>query len=516
MELKTILSVFIIFLSTSLLNSQETINPDSLLKKELPVLFDLYNAKLEKQRAHYIFAVDISSSMRPYEATVKNNIVAFIKALPDGDEVTLVQKASTANTDFISFRNTVMNDNTRQQLEITLRNISFNQTGSDGYKMTEKIIESITQTGSSTLVYVFLFTDFEYWTHENRYNKNAVNWQSLKNTLSKYKNNRSIYATGLRLPFNVNQSAVYEHELISIFPRINFISVSDSQMLNRWFANTKANILRDKLKYIVENELKDTLVNVNLSVNTDGIVNLQIDCTNFDFIQSIELIDATISNQDFVFTTKLPLTVNKNGTYKIGRLQFKSTIVPFFHTFEDSFALQTKIHTNAENEIILLGLDNMLYNNHSPIIQKISKRIFTFYIPFWLTITLLTIITIYVLLVFYAIHKNKKIFISGTFTVRDSNYNEIAKGTIVKLSMYQIGIGVQNKNSLYVQNADWRFSYKVQKYNPLFFWKKHHFIILAEEGRIMYDNKTLSKGQSKAIPKYTNIETEHHKIIWNQ
>jgi len=515
MKSQSVFFIFFIFVLTSL-QSQTLVSPDSLLKKELPILFELYNEKLENQRAHYIFAIDVSSSMSSYETIVKRNIVDFIKALPDGDEITLVKKASTENTDFISFRNTVVNTNTRNQLEITLKNLSFNEIGSDGYKMTEKIIESISQTGSSNLVYVFLFTDFEYWTNENRYNKDAVNWRALQSRLSQYKNNRSIYATGLRLPFDVNKIAVYENELITIFPQINFISVSDSEMLNRWFANTKANILRDKLKYIVEKEITDTLVKVRISVNIDGVVNIKLDYNDFDFIQSIEILDGIISNQDFAFVKKMPLIINKNSKYKIGSLKYKRIMFPFFQTYNDSLVIQTKIHTNVESEMTILGLDYLLYNNHIPKSQKISSTIFTFYIPFWLAVLLILIFAIYFLLILRAIIKNNKIYISGTFTVRDSNYNEIAKGTIVKLFNYQIGIGVQNKNSLNVQNVDWRFSYKVQKYNPLFFWKKNNFVIIVEEGRVVHDKIRLSKGHSKAIAKYTNIETEHHKITWNQ
>ena len=70
--------------------------------RDYPNLFEMYGVNsLEKQKAHYIFAIDVSSFMKTNLEVIKPMIKEFIKALPDGDQVTLIRKSSTENTVFV-------------------------------------------------------------------------------------------------------------------------------------------------------------------------------------------------------------------------------------------------------------------------------------------------------------------------------------------------------------------------------------------------------------------------------
>ena len=53
------------------------------MKQDYPGLMSLYGDRIAGQKAHYIFVVDVSSSMLPYESTVKTNILQFLE-LTDG------------------------------------------------------------------------------------------------------------------------------------------------------------------------------------------------------------------------------------------------------------------------------------------------------------------------------------------------------------------------------------------------------------------------------------------------
>jgi hypothetical protein len=53
-------------------------NPEELVKKDFPKLYAKYGNSLKQQKARYVFAIDISNSMKPYEAAVKSNIKNFI------------------------------------------------------------------------------------------------------------------------------------------------------------------------------------------------------------------------------------------------------------------------------------------------------------------------------------------------------------------------------------------------------------------------------------------------------
>ena len=96
---KVIVAILSVILLTFTANAQTS--AEMSMRNDYPNLMNKYGGLLEQQNAHYIFAVDVSSSMRQYEATVKENFLAFINAIPDGDQVTLIRMADKAHTDYV-------------------------------------------------------------------------------------------------------------------------------------------------------------------------------------------------------------------------------------------------------------------------------------------------------------------------------------------------------------------------------------------------------------------------------
>ena len=141
--INNIFTGFIFFISILTINAQ---SPDELVKRDFPKLCAKYGNSLKQQKARYVFAIDISNSMKPYESAVKTNIKNFISALPEGDFVTIIQKCGTAETDFI-FSNQPVNASTKSTIFNYIDAIKFDRIGSDGFKMTDKIIEALNQTG---------------------------------------------------------------------------------------------------------------------------------------------------------------------------------------------------------------------------------------------------------------------------------------------------------------------------------------------------------------------------------
>ena len=138
--------------------------------------------------------------------------------------------------------------------------------------MTSKIIEAMNQTGSSDdMKYVFMFTDFEYWTKENQFNKNVVQWASIGKKLKGKDGFLKVY--GLELfqkgGTNIRQDAVYKDELEQIFGNVEYVSGNNSSFLNTWFNNTKANILNDRLQYVMKR--KTDKQNATLILKASGL-----------------------------------------------------------------------------------------------------------------------------------------------------------------------------------------------------------------------------------------------------
>ncbi len=247
-------------------------SPEEMVKKDYPKLYNDFKSEVGSQKARYVFAIDISNSMKPYEAAVKANLQNFVNALPDGDFVTIIQMASMQETRSI-VDNQPVNASTRKLILSYISGLNFNKVGSDGYTMTSQIIESMNQTGSSDdMKYVFMFTDFEYWTNENQFNKNAVQWPTLG---KKLKGKEGLKVYGLELfqkgGSNIRQDAVYKDELKQIFGNVEYVSGNNSSFLNTWFNNTKANILSDRLQYVLKR--KTDKQNAALILKASGLGN---------------------------------------------------------------------------------------------------------------------------------------------------------------------------------------------------------------------------------------------------
>jgi hypothetical protein len=280
-------------------------SPEELVKKDFPKLYAKYGNSLKQQKARYVFAIDISNSMKKYESAVKSNIKNFISALPEGDFVTIIQKCGTSETDFI-FSNQPVNSTTKSTIFSYIDAIKFDKIGSDGFKMTDKIIEALNQTGSSgDMKYVFMFTDFEYWTKNNQFNKNVENWKSLKTKFEQTQKGNYVSVTGLRLALSqgVKGSAVYETELKDIFGRVDILPSPNPVFLSTWFNNTKANILRDRLTYVIGKLARKEKQTIALSTKSENGKPAIILSKNSVF-QKATLTDASLKEVNDIYNSR--------------------------------------------------------------------------------------------------------------------------------------------------------------------------------------------------------------------
>jgi len=262
------LLLIVVFVAPMYLQAQ---TPDEMVNKDYPKLYNDFKSEVGGQKARYVFAIDISNSMKLHESAVKTNIKNFINALPDGDFISIIQMASTQETRSI-VENQPVNASTRELILSYITGLSFNKVGSDGFTMTSKIIEAMNQTGSSDdMKYVFMFTDFEYWTNENQYNKNAVQWASLAKKIKSKDGFLKVY--GLELfqngGANIRKEAVYKEELRQIFGKVEYVRGDNSSFLNTWFNNTKANILSDRLQYVLNRKTEKE--NATLILKASGL-----------------------------------------------------------------------------------------------------------------------------------------------------------------------------------------------------------------------------------------------------
>ena len=243
-----LLSLLLLFISGGVLAQ----TPEERVMQDYPKLYNEFKAEVGGQKAHYIIAIDISSSMKSMEVSVKSNLKNFISALPDGDKITLIQMADKAETKIVNLTDyTEINSGTRSGIISYIASLKFKRdgetgNGSDGFTMTKLITDGLKKPGSSAdMKYVFIFSDFEYWSSKNNYNKNAESWTSLK---SKNVNESRAKVFGLIIKKPTRPGAVYESELKDIFKDFSKVSCPDDpSILNQWFNTKKSEILYDRL-----------------------------------------------------------------------------------------------------------------------------------------------------------------------------------------------------------------------------------------------------------------------------
>lgn len=258
------LTLMLTFISGMLLAQ----SPEERVMQDYPKLYIDFKSEVGAQKAHYIISIDISSSMKSMEASVKNNLKNFVSALPDGDKITLIQMADKAETKIVNLTDyTEINSSTRSGIISYIANLKFKKDGetgdgSDGFTMTKLITDGLKKPGSSAdMKYVFIFSDFEYWSSKNKYNKNAESWASLKSKIVK-ESRAKVFGLIIKEPAKVG--AVYERELKDIFTDFSKVSCPDDPaILNQWFNTKKSEILYDRLaEYLtkkIENQ-KDSLI----------------------------------------------------------------------------------------------------------------------------------------------------------------------------------------------------------------------------------------------------------------
>lgn len=247
------------------------------MQKDYPGLMALYGDRIASQKAHYVFVVDVSSSMRPYEAVVKSNFLQFLDAVPDGDQVSLVRMSDEKHTGFVGLlKCTPLDASTRTSIREVVNGLTFNKNGapedgSDGYTMAKCVIDAINVVGSNDLTFVYMLTDFEYWTHKNGYDKGREDWAALTALLPESKvKGMCKYGIELTTGATLKQSAIFKNELDRIFGPVEYQAVGSAALLANWFSHVATGVMSVKLNSLLKEDWHAVEESMQSSVSVSG------------------------------------------------------------------------------------------------------------------------------------------------------------------------------------------------------------------------------------------------------
>jgi hypothetical protein len=491
--------VVVLLLCNTFSNAQQT--PEDIIKKDYPNLYELYADSIGKQSAHYIFVIDVSSFMRTNLQVLKPMIIDFVNALPNGDQVTLIRKSSTERTGFVGgITNLSINSSTKNHIRDVLHSDEFavQNAGSDGYTATAKVIDAITMPESSNLVFVFMFTDFEYWTNTNNCYKNAEDWNALKGKLAPFisNNGRVVLPYAIFFPDNPQtcsgKDADYREDLIDIFGSLSQPPTHNSDVLKNWFSQMKTNILAYRMKFLIYKDLTELVIKASLRVENDGIY--------ADLTYAEELKILSLYKGYKVKITDYPESLNNVflscDTISLGCEQVKlfsrnndyKPIFPKFLTLtgEVSFELTPVINCNDQVDM-LNQLDNLVKLNYiTPIEFKENlpeKTYFLHILPGWLDILIISLILAWITC--FLITKIKKITrnwqVSVSWRDKAGNHKHVSED-FYHAKQFSIGSDGSSHYHLDVPGASWKIKIETRNNCPCKLWKKAGYYFIVEYG----------------------------------
>lgn len=226
-----------------------------LLSKDFPTLNSIYKA--DSKRADYIIVLDQSGSMKSYWQNVKNGVSALIKSLPNEDYVSVLGFSSECQSLVVPRK---LNESSKNELISQITQIP-NPTGrkTDLFEAIDKTLDEVNRPNSNELKFVFFLTDYIN-DPPNNTKWNSTNIHLLKEKYLRVvdQSERLLKLYALQLPLDIEAGKDYE-KFANIFHSIASPIFLNQNTLIEWFERLRTEIEREKLRLLVEKDLKNTI-----------------------------------------------------------------------------------------------------------------------------------------------------------------------------------------------------------------------------------------------------------------
>lgn len=369
----------------------------TLLQKDFPVLNKVYQA--ENKRADYIIVIDQSGSMKNYWSNVKRGISALINSLPNEDYVSILGFSAMCQPLVVPRRLESVSKNELISQIKSLPNPVGQKT--DFYEAIDKTLDEINRPNSNELKFLFFITDFindppttTRWNNTNIY--------LLKDKYERIigQTNRLLKLYALQLPLEINAGKDYD-KFASIFHTISSPIFLNQSTLIEWFDRMKAEIEREKLRMLVENDLKSAIEIVAFEnsispINKNSHFNIQLKNKS---MMPVEIDSIVVLTEEYgKIQTGLKEVTSSNEEIEL-KLELNNEMLSQKGTFFTRYPFKIKsfeIHTSAK-EITEFGKLNLNQSN----VYKIDKQISSSFLVGFNYWQFLIAITIIILLFYY-------------------------------------------------------------------------------------------------------------------
>lgn len=466
--------------------SAQTNSSMEYLQKTFPQLTELFKEELSSYPAHYIFAVDVSGTMNRYEPMVVQSLTPFFRALPNGDRVDVIPFGADAKTSLLGFSGVIdagVKTTLCQNINSLYRNPNYNREfrrHTDIKKAVDGISKLILNNQEYKVNIVVILTDFrndEQGHGERKLTKESV--ESMKKSIQAATGDIYSRFIALALPSEQNAPGYCLDQLQDVFSfNGNSLEIAnmgnDQNAIRQWFDQLRRAIMTTKLKAIVHDANRNSPVELKVDRNIDGKVAAKIHWKPSKLYPQIKIDSTYMSGDDYYFinnTENFMVTADSPIEVELGQVKHKDW---GFHNLDADMNLGLMFPVPYDKELAQLEAEKPIPSTT----KEGEGLVFTFFLPFWLTATLVALLILYIIGVFKAIARNRSLCFKANVTFFDRNGVQLGE-TIrypKQAPSARILFGKAGSGRCRVDNALWQFVVEKKNGNPLLLFSKPTFV----------------------------------------
>lgn len=465
-------------------------DPLTYLKKQCPRLTELYRTELENCHAHYIMAVDVSLSMAKYEEDVLPALKSFIGALPDGDRVTLIPFARNANDNKLGFDVEITKETRGSLLQVLNSLYPHGSEKSDRqyydtdiFEAQQAVIKSVQQNAQYEVNIIIFISDMLHCPTNNidrQFDEQEIKQMATLLKAAKGKAENRLFT--LALPQSGSPAGFVYPKLAELYleiwkEKLEQVNVpkNSEALIRQWFEKQKDRIMFTKLQAIIIPENRANSICAETHVDIDGNVTADVMWEAGKLYPKMTIDSTFFDNDDFVFKCNKDYVhfsavgeLNEKGL-KLGQIKSKNL---FFNRLSDTLHFDVSLPVPYQDEI-----DKLLEGRPAPnasVAEYENRLIWTFFLPLWLTATIVALLILYIILVIATAARNGKITFDGQVSVSTIDGEPVLNNRRLT-SQKNFLVGAAGDNGMKIPAA-WTLSVRRKVPSPFAIFKKTEFV----------------------------------------
>lgn len=494
--------------------SAQNMVPFKMLVKDYPLLMEKFGDEVKNQRANYLFAIDVSGTMKQYADIVIPAMSQFVESLEEGDNVNIIRFGTDAKVSLGGFSD--ISKETKVSLKQYIKKLYEKDPDLYAYTDLGCLLNQINkqlQIQKNNLTFVFVLTDFVNDPAPGKEWLTAEVCKSYRRSLEARGVDHSMYMYALQLPVKgSNQLDLFRKAIPDSF-RFETFSITSSQALKSWFDRKKTEILLDRFRAIVERKQSDLQLDVTAEMNIDGKIELGVSWRPNDLFASLSVDSVSFVSATEYWTLKkssgMPVRFSDHKfTMYGGEIKYKSL---GFHKVKGNLRVHLSTSVPYENELKKLEITRP----ELCVEQPQERIVFTFWLPLWLACIILLALVLYFLAVVRAFLRNRsyKWRINGRIVV-EHRAVQILEYPVSGERM--VGVGCDGMPvAVAAYGCDWQLKIYQKTFSCLQVWKRPLYKVTMEKGSCFETaNGTFMLHDVTSIAKGDFISVDNFSVIW--